>query len=267
VALAVVLVVIVLGAVVLTVSGIWWLPPLASNWGSVDIMMVITVALTGLAFIAVNLFIAYVVYRYRHREGRQALFQPDHHNLEKWLIVVTTIGIVVLLAPGLYFYAQFISPPQKDSLTVEVLAQQWMWSYRYPGQDGVLGRADPKLISTDNAFGIDAGDPGSRDDILLQGSPLHLPMGKAVRLQLRSVDVIHSFSVPEFRIRMDVVPGLVTNLWFVPEKIGTFEVLCTEVCGIGHFNMLSKIVVESPDDFQKWLQQQPTVAQTMGSQK
>ena len=266
-ALAVVLVGIVLGAVVLTLSGVWWFPPLASNWASIDVMMVITLAVTGLAFIAVNLFIAYVIYRYRHREGSRAHFEPDHHNLEKVLIAITTVGIVVLLAPGLYFYAQFISPPQQNTMTVEILGQQWLWSYRYPGQDGVLGRSDPRLITPANPFGIDTQDPASRDDIVLQGTSPHLPIGRPVLLQLRSADVIHSFSAPAFRIRMDVVPGLVTKLWFVPEKTGTFEVLCTELCGIGHFGMVSHIVVESEQDFQRWLQQQPMLAQTMGEQK
>lgn len=264
-ALGVVLILIVIGSVVLTVGGFWWFPPLASNWASIDVMMMITIVVTGVAFIAVNLFIAYVVFRYRSQKGTQALFQPDDHKLEKILIIITTVGIVVLLAPGLFFYARYISPPQ-NSQVVEVLAQQWLWSYRYPGQDGVLGHADPKLISGSNPFGIDTQDPASRDDVLIQGTQLHLPTGKPVILQIRSVDVLHSFFVPEFRIKMDAVPGIVTKAWFTPEKTGDFQVLCAELCGIGHFSMLSKVTVDNEGDFQKWLEQQPTVAQTMGLQ-
>jgi cytochrome c oxidase subunit 2 len=267
IALAIVSVLFVVGALAVTFSGIWWLPPLASNWGSLDTMLVITLIVTGVAFVGVNVALAYFVFRYRHREGSQAVFQPEHHKLERTLIILTTIGIVVLLAPGLFVYSEFIHAPS-DAMVVDVVGQQWTWGYRYAGSDGVLGRTDPRRIGPQNLFGIDPEDPAGQDDVLVYpGGALHLPLGRPILLELRAKDVLHSFYVPQFRIKMDTVPGLVTHLWFIPTKTGTFEVLCAELCGIGHFNMKSAVVVESEQEFENWLQQQPTVTQTLSTAK
>ena len=259
-ALAVVIVLLVAVAALVTVLGIWWLPPLASNWGTIDTMLVITLVITGIAFVAVHLVIAYFVVRYRGARAKQAEFIPDNPKLEKVLIGVTALGIVILLGPGLFVYSRFIQPPS-DPLVVEVLGQQWTWSYRFPGADGELGRADPELF-TQNPFGVDISDPKAGDDVLVfPGSPLHLPVGRAVLFKIRAKDVLHSVYVPEFRVKMDAVPGLLTQVWFVPTKTGTFELLCTELCGIGHFNMKSSIVVESEAEFEEWLRGQTTVSQ------
>ena len=257
--LAVVLVLIVLGSVVFTFTSPWWYTPLASNWGEIDTTVNISLIVTGIAFVAVNLFIAYVLIRYRRREGRQASFIPEHKRLEQVLIWITAIGIVVLLAPGLFVYSRFIRAPQ-DALLVEALAEQWKWSYRFPGEDGKLGQADPKLFSLQNPYGINPDDPASKDDILILGNEVHLPVGKPVRLQMRSKDVIHSFYVPNFRIKMDLVPGMVTHVWFTPTEKGKYELACAEFCGIGHYTMRGVVVVDDKETFANWLQQQPTFA-------
>ena len=258
--LAIVIVLLVAAAALVTVAGVWWLPPLASNWGTIDAMLVITLVITGVAFVAVHLVIAYFVVRYRRERAQQAEFIPDNPKLEKILIGVTSLGIVILLAPGLFVYSRFIQPPSAP-LVVEVLGQQWSWSYRLPGADGELGRADPVLF-TQNPFGVDVDDPKAQDDVLVfPGSPLHLPVNRAVLLKIRSKDVIHSVYIPAFRVKMDAVPGLLTQTWFIPTKTGTFELLCAELCGIGHFNMKSAIVVESEAEFEDWLRGQTTVSQ------
>lgn len=243
-----------------TVSGIWWLPPLASNWGTIDTMLIITLVVTGVAFVVINLILAYLVFRYRGRAGQKATFFAENHKWERNLIFITAMGVIVMLGPGLFVYSNFIHPPQ-DALVIEVFGQQWRWSYRYPGADGKLGRVDPQLFAQ-NSFGIDINDPPAQDDVIING-PLHLPINRPVLVEIRSKDVLHSFFVPEFRVKMDAVPGLVTRIWFTPTKKGTFDVLCAELCGIAHFQMKSKIIVEAAEDFQQWLQQQPTVAQTI----
>ncbi len=258
--LAVVLVLLVIGAVVLTMSGALWLPTLASNWGAIDNMLVITLIVTGIAFVVLNLILAYIVFRYRARDGQKAAFFAENHRLERNLILVTALGIIVMLGPGLFVYSEFIHPPQ-NALVIEVLGQQWRWSFRYPGTDGKLGRTDPKLFAQ-NAVGIDITDPVTQDDVVTTG-PLHLPLNRPIIIKLRSKDVLHSFYVPEFRAKMDAVPGMVTRLWFTPTKTGTFDLLCAELCGTAHFQMRSKVIVESPEEFERWLQAQPTVAQTI----
>ncbi|MCL6642007.1 MAG: cytochrome c oxidase subunit II [Candidatus Bipolaricaulota bacterium] len=258
---SVVLVVIVLGALILAASGIWWFTPLASNWNEIDGALLLTLAVIGLAFVVLNIVLAYLVLRYRYREQSRAHFLPDNPKLEKILIGITALGIVILLAPGLLAYSRFISPP-RDALTIEVLGEQWRWSYRYPGPDGKLGRANPKLISPKNPFGVDLTDPAALDDILSY-TELHLPVGRPVVLHIRSKDVIHSFFIPSFRAKMDAVPGMVTHYWFIPTVMGRFQAVCAELCGIGHHRMQSPVLVERVEDFQQWLAKQPTVAATV----
>lgn len=262
-ALATVLVAIVIGVVLLTASGTWWLTPLASNWYSLDTLLLITTVATGIAFAAVKLFLAYTVYRHRSGEGRRAFFFADNPRLEWSLIGVTTFGIVLLLVPGLVFYAQVITPPE-DPLVIEVLAEQWQWHYRYPGEDGTFGRASIEFVSPANRFGIDIDDPASQDDVLVFAGPLYLPVDRPVLLRLRSNDVIHSFFVPEFRVKMDVVPGMVTQMWFTPTRTGEFQAVCTELCGIGHFRMIGSVVVLEPAEFEQRLAGRPTVAAILG---
>lgn len=256
-----ILVLIVLGALALTASGIWWLTPLASNWGEIDFALILTLGVIGTAFVVLNLFLAYTVFRHRARADARAQFLPDNPKLEKILIGITALGIIILLAPGLFVYSRFITPP-RDALQIEVLGEQWRWSYRYPGPDGKLGRVDPKLISAKNLFGIDLTDPAAQDDILSY-SELHLPVKAPVLLQIRAKDVIHSFFIPSFRAKMDAVPGLVTRYWFTPTVEGKFQAVCAELCGIGHHRMQSPVIVESFEKFQEWLAKQPTVAATV----
>ncbi|RIH82871.1 cytochrome c oxidase subunit II [Calidithermus roseus] len=263
-ALAITLVGMVLGAFLLTALRVWWFAPLASNWGNLDKLIIISLVLCGGAFIAINLFVAYTIYAHNSHRGRKAFFFVDNPRLEWRLIWLTAIGIVLLLAPGLYFYAQVITPPQKPYV-IEVLTQQWLWSYRYPGKDGVLGPADIKNYSPANPFGVNTEAQTSQDDVPALGGPLYLPLGQPVLLRMRSNDVLHSFFVPEFRMKMDVVPGMVTQMWFTPTRTGEFQVICAELCGVGHSTMIGKVVVVEPKEFERWLEERPTIAQTLQS--
>lgn len=260
--LAAVLTAIAVGAVLFTFWSPWWFTPLASDWGQIDTTLIVSLILTGIAFVAVNLFVAYALVRYRDRDGRQASFIPHHSRLEWGLIAITTVGVIVLLGPGLFVYSDFITSP-KDAHTVEVLAEQWRWSYRFPGGDGQLGRTSPERFSFENPFGIDPEDPRGQDDVLIRGNEVHLPVDAPVEVLLRSKDVIHSFFVPHFRVKMDAVPGMVSRVRFTPTKTGSFEIACAEYCGIGHYRMRGEVVVQSEQQFRDWLEQQPTFAGSM----
>lgn len=262
---ALVLALIAVGAVVFTLLSPWWFTPLASNWGAIDRTLIITIIITGIAFIAVNLFVAYTVVRYRQRQGARASFITEHPVLEWSLIGITVVGIVVLLAPGLFSYSRFIHAPE-DAMALEVVGEQFRWTFRFPGPDGELGRADPKLISLQNPYGLDPADPKGRDDVLIQASEVHLPIARPVRLQLRAKDVIHSFYVPQFRVKMDAVPGMVTHVWFTPTKRGRYEIACAEFCGIGHYAMRGVVIVEGESTFENWLEEQPTFAELYGGE-
>ncbi len=257
--MALVLVLVVVGSVAFHFLSPWWWTPIASNWGYIDTTLVITFWITGAVFVAVILFMAWCVFRYRHREGSRAAYEPENKRLELWLTVATAIGIIAMLAPGLVVWKQFITVPD-DATEVEVFAQQWSWSYRLPGEDGTLGASNVRLIGPDNPLGLDPDDPASADDVILDLADLHLPVGRPVKMMLRSVDVLHDFYVPEFRAKMDMVPGMVTYFWFTPTRPGEFEVLCAELCGLGHGIMRGYVVVDEPEDYEVWLADQLTQA-------
>jgi cytochrome c oxidase subunit II len=171
-----------------------------------------------------------------------------------------------MLAPGLAVWAKFVTPPE-DASVVEVVGQQWAWSYRFPGRDGELGASDNKLVALDNPFGVDPQDPKGQDDVLVNSPELHLPVGKSVKFLLRAKDVNHQFAVPQFRVKMDMVPGMVTYFWLTPSRTGRFDALCEQLCGVAHFAMRGRVVVEEESDFQTWLGAQPTFRQMVAQAK
>jgi cytochrome c oxidase subunit 2 len=239
----------------------WFLTPIASNWDSIDGTINITFWVTGFVFVAVNLFMAYAVYRFRYNKDRRAKYEPENKKLEIWLTAATSIGVASMLAPGLFVWADFVNVPA-EAHEVEAVGQQWQWSFRYPGADGVMGAADAKNITAENPFGLDPADPAGRDDILVSEQEMHLPIDRPVKMLLRSKDVLHDYAVAQFRVKMDLVPGSVTYMWLTPTVAGTYDILCEELCGLGHHVMRGKVVVEDEASYNTWLQSQPTYAQT-----
>lgn len=259
---AIVIALLVLGSVIFHMVSPWWMTPLASNWGSIDHALNITLWICAVAFILLNLFLAWALWKYRHKAGNRAHYEPENASLEKRLTFWTAIGIAGMLAPGLIAWSQYVTVP-KDASVVEATGQQWQWSFRFPGPDGVLGTAAVGHITPDNSFGLNPRDPFGRDDILVETNELHLPIGKPVKMVLRSKDVLHDFYVPQFRAKMDLVPGIVTYFWMTPTKTGTYEILCAELCGVGHHEMRGTVVVESPQAYDKWLSEQVTFGEIM----
>lgn len=263
-AIVVLLVLVVVVSIGFHLLSPWWWTPIASNWNYIDDTIVITFWITGIVFSLVVSFLAYCVWRFRHRPGNVAAYQPENRRLETSLAVGTAIGVVGMLAPGLVVWKQFVTVPP-DAAVVEVVGQQWLWSFRLPGADGKLGRADTRAVSADNPLGVDPSDAAAVDDLILQGGELHLPVGKPVHVLLRSTDVLHNFYVPEFRAKMDMVPGSVTYFWLTPTRTGTFEILCAELCGVAHSQMRSIVVVDDQATYEAWLREQQTFSQMTAS--
>ncbi len=236
-AIALLLVFVAVGSVLFHFLSPWWWTPIASNWSYIDDTIIITFWITGGVFVAIVLFMAYC-------------------------ILGTAVGVAAMLAPGLVVWHQYITVPH-DASAVEVVGQQWSWNFRLPGKDGKIGLSDTRLISPENPLGLNRNDPNGLDDIIIEGSDLHLPVGKPVKVLLRAVDVLHDFYVPQFRAKMDMVPGVVTYYWFTPTITGKYEILCAELCGIGHPNMRSTVVVDKESDYQAWLDKQQTFAQLL----
>jgi cytochrome c oxidase subunit 2 len=205
-AIALALILVVVGSVLFHVWSPWWWTPIASNWRYIDDTILITFWITGIVFIAVVLFTAYCLFRFRYRPGQTAVYEPENKRLEWGLTIATALGVAAMLAPGLFVWNHFITVP-KDATEVEALGQQWQWSYRLPGKDGQLGLSGTHNVSSDNPLGLSSHDPNAKDDLVIEGADLHLQVDKPVKVLMRSVDVIHDFYVPEFRAKMDIVPG------------------------------------------------------------
>jgi cytochrome c oxidase subunit 2 len=259
-AVALLLLLVAVGSVLFHLLSPWWWTPIATNWRYIDDTINITFWITGVVFFAVVTFMAYCVFRFRHQEGRRAAYNPENKKLEWWLSVGTAIGVAAMLAPGLVVWHQFVTVPA-EATDVEVMGQQWQWSFRLPGKDGRLGTTNVRNISADNPMGLNRDDPYGQDDVLIDNGELHLLVGKPVKVLLRSIDVVHDFYVPEFRAKMDMVPGMVTYFWITPIRTGTFDVLCAELCGVAHAQMRGKVIVEEEKDYHAWLEKQSTFAE------
>ena len=254
---AIIFILIIIGSVWFHIWSPWWWTPVASNWGNIDTTIELTFWITGTVFVAVCSFMSYCVWRYRYRPDRKAEYKPEDKKLEFRLTALTALGVIALLAPGLVVWNKYVTVPE-NARKIEVVAYQWGWNYRLPGVDGILGTTDIKLINDENPFGLNPDDPNSKDDILVMDADLHLEIDQPVKVELRSYDVLHNFYVPQFRAKMDTLPGLITYYWFTPTKTGDFEILCAEYCGTGHYAMRGKVLVDEKADYSNWLAQQIT---------
>ena len=257
---------VILGSVLFHIFTPWYWTDVASNWGGMDDTITLTFWVGGGVFIAVCLFMVYCVFKFSYKKDRKAEYKPEDNKLEKILIIATTLGVVALLAPGLIVWNQFINVP-KNAIHVDVMAWQWGWQYRLPGEDGKLGSTKVANINDSNPFGIILEDPNGKDDVLIQSDVLHIKNNRPVKILLRSVDVLHNWYVPQFRAKMDAVPGTITYYWFEPNKVGEYEVLCAEYCGVGHYGMRGRVFVKSEQDYENWLQEQETFSDLVAKQE
>jgi len=246
-----ILVLIAVGSVVFHFWSPWWWTEVASNWGGMDTTILLTFWITGVVFVAICLFMAYCVWKFSYQKDRRSEYQPENKKLEFHLTWITAVGVAALLAPGLVVWNDYVTVP-KNTLKIEVFAYQWGWKYRLPGEDGVLGKTSIKEINDENPFGIIKEDKNGMDDLLVDSDELHLEINKPVKFELRSIDVLHNFYVPQFRGKMDIVPGLITYYWIEPTRKGNFEVLCAEYCGTGHYAMRGRVIVEEKSEYDNW---------------
>lgn len=233
----------------------WWLPPAISDHAIAhDLQFGRTLVATAIIFIAAQCALAWVVWRYRSPASfRTEASGPGSQRVEIYSILATAVVFLGLLGLGTRTWAgvQFTrAPPNAEP--VEVLARQFAWSFRYPGPDGRFGRTDLRLINeaASNPFGLDDSDPSAKDDLV--SATLRIPAGRPVRLSLRSLDVIHSFFLRELRVKQDLVPGMEIPLHFEARVPGTYELPCAELCGLGHHQMRTTVIVMPPAQFDEW---------------
>jgi cytochrome c oxidase subunit 2 len=212
----------------------WLLPPSVSVFGPrVDSIYYFILWVTGLIFVGTEIALIWFSWRYRRQEGKKAYYTHGKTTVE---IIWTTIPAMILVYMGIAsqtLWSELRQPSQfpANALQVRVLAEQWLWHFRYPGPDGRLDTEDD--ITVDNSF--------------------HVPIDKPVRFDVTAQDVIHGFYLPDLRVHQDAVPGLTSIVWLQANKLGNYDLRCTQFCGTNHYQMKGEIVVDKPEDFQAWL--------------
>ena len=239
------------------------LPPASSVHGAeIDTLMKVSMTLILVVFFALSPMLFYFAYKYRGRADNKAYFFAHNNKLEIVWTVVPTIILTALIIYGLRTWDRAMNPDITDATVIEVYSKQFDWTARYSGDDNILGEANYKLVEGRNTLGVDINDENASDDIVVR--EVHLPVNKPVLLKFRSRDVIHSAFLPHFRVQMNCVPGLSTQFAFTPTKTTQemkeaegedfeYVLLCNKICGSAHFNMQMKFVVESEEDYNKWL--------------
>jgi len=174
---------------------------------------------------------------------------------------VVLIEAVLLLGFAIPLWATRVNhfPENENAVVVHALGQQFNWNFHLPGADGQFGKRDAAFLSNSNAVGLDPNDPLGKDDIVVTGE-LHVPVDRPVIIELSSKDVIHNFCLPHMRIAQDAIPGQVIPMWFKPIKTGTYEVVCGQLCGLGHYSMKGTLVVDNQSDYEAWLKERVELA-------
>jgi cytochrome c oxidase subunit 2 len=247
--------VLIIASLYLFIAKPYWFPTLASEHGArIDSLFMAVLIVSGIAFVLVQGALGYFVARYGENGRERAAYWHDNPKAEAFLLILTAVVLTILVFMGQRVWASiYFSDEPANATIIQVTGEQFFWNFHYPGPDGQFGRTDTKLITSTNSIGLDRNDPMAKDDVFSQGI-MHAPVGKPVRVRLRSKDVIHSFFLPNFRLKQDAVPGMGIEVWFTPTKAGQYEIACAELCGLGHYRMKAALTVdESEDAFNKWL--------------
>ena len=252
----------------------YWLglPALAATHGAqIDSLIGWTHVFMLVLFVGWGGFFAYALVRFRRSRNPVANYTGVKSHASNYSeIAVAVVEAILLFAFSVPIWAARVDhiPPESDALVVQVTGEQFAWNVHYAGPDRVFGRTDIKLIDLQsNPLGLDRSDPAAKDDITTVNQ-LYLPVNKPIIVKLRSKDVIHSFNVPEFRVKQDAVPGFTIPIWFIPDittadmrtRTGNpefqYEIACAQLCGLGHYRMRGFVTVQSAEEFQKWMEEQ-----------
>ena len=245
------------------------LPPLATtHGGQIDSLIGWTHIFMLLLFVGWGGFFTYCLIRFRRSRNPVADYHGSTSHTSSYLEgAVLVVEMILLFAFSIPLWAARVDhiPPQREALLVQVTGEQFAWNVHYAGEDGVFGRTDIKLLDLQsNPLGLDRTDPAAKDDVTTLNQ-LYLPVNKPIIVRLRSKDVIHSFGVPEFRVKQDAVPGLTIPIWFIPNvttaemrtRLGNaefqYEIACAQLCGLGHYRMRGFVTVQTAEEFQKWM--------------
>src|SRR5689334_1602532 len=258
---AVTIILIAIGSAIPIIRHTWYPPEDISTHGAlIDEQMSETMIEAGISFLAAQIILAIFIWQFSS-PGPDTKIKTFPGGAKGLVIAALLLVGAEVLALGIFgtkaWAAQYFTPPGPDAMAIQAQAGQFAFYFRYPGPDGRFGPIHPDLINegSQNFFGLDVDhDPDSKDDIV--AAEMAIPVNKEIHLLMHSKDVGHAFFVPELRVHQDFVPGLDLSLHFTATKIGRYEIVCTQLCGLGHYNMKGYLNVMSQEDFDKWLKSQ-----------
>jgi cytochrome c oxidase subunit II len=231
------------------------MPVLSSvEGGDIDLLMLIIHVLMMMLFAGWAIFFIVALVKFNQKANPKVTPKKIKSGIATSIeLAVAAIEIILLIAISIPFWTNrmAIIPKGKDINDVRIIAQQFAWNIHYPGSDGKFGSARPELL-TENAVGLDANSPGAKDDVITMNQ-LHVPVGKTTVVYLSSKDVVHSFWIPQMRAKQDAIPGMTTMVRFTPTKTGNFEIVCAQLCGVGHYQMRGFVTVQTQSEYNDWL--------------
>ena len=246
----------------------WWLPIDISTHGvAIDRLIIVLHIFMVILFVGWFTFLIYTLVRFRARPGHKANYKLDHFKAPTYLeIGVAVFEFLLLFGLAIPFWNGWRNnaPDKAQALEVRVVAEQFAWNIHYPGKDGLFGKTDPKLMKASNPVGLDPNDMAGKDDIVTINQ-MHVPVDTPIIAHLSSKDVIHSFGIPVMRVKQDVIPGQRIPVWFEAKKSGNFEIVCGQLCGLGHYRMRGYFIVDPKDKYQEWFEAQ--TAKKLGIKK
>jgi cytochrome c oxidase subunit 2 len=232
------------------------LPVQASTHAAeLDHMTVLVHWMMLLLFVGWGAFFVFVLFRFRKGANPEASYVGAKGKISKGLeIGVAIVEVILLVFYAIPAWATRVRdfPADSEAVIVRVVAEQFAWNAHYPGNDARFGRRDIKLVAADNPLGIDRTDADAKDDIITTNQ-LYFPVDRPVLVHLSTKDVIHSFGLFEMRVKQDAIPGMDIPVWFIPNRIGDYEIACSQLCGLGHYRMRGFVLVRSDADFKTWL--------------
>lgn len=218
----------------------------------------------GALFVGWWIYFIFVLWRFHKSRNPVANHEGVTSGISTHLeFAVVLIEAVLLVGFAIPLWAKRVNafPNDKNAILVHAIGQQFNWNFHLPGPDGVFGRRDLALVSNSNPIGLDQNDPHSKDDLVLLNE-LHVPVDRNVVVDVSSKDVIHNFALPSMRSAQDAIPGQVIPMWFKPIKTGTYDIVCGQLCGLGHYSMKGSLVVDTPADYQAWLKERAELSGT-----
>ena len=232
-----------------------WMPQAASTHaGQVDGLIGWVHLLMLVLFVGWGIFFFFILVRFRKRRNPKANYEGTHSHLSRWVEgAVAVIEIALLFGLSVPVWARVVAnpTPAEEAMTIRVVGQQFAWNIHYPGADGVFGATSVDLVDAEaNPVGVDRDDVMAKDDIVTVNQ-LHIPVDTPIRIELSSFDVVHSFFLPEMRVKQDAIPGMTIPLSFT--ATGEWEIACAQLCGLGHYRMRGFFTVHDQAGFNAWM--------------